>query len=948
MTLADIFSVVLNMSLAANIVILTVYLARLVLQRAPKIYSYLLWALVLFRLLCPVSITSSFSLIPERIGSGEIITEWEDDYIGETHTYFDNRTEYETAVEAGRETIPAGENHFYVVTGSDGISKPKTVENAILPMLATAWLGGMVVLGFYSSVSYIRIRKQTRAAIPFRKNIYLADQVTSPFVMGLFHPAIYLPSTLDDSERCYIIAHERHHIYRGDHIFKALGFLALTIHWFNPLVWLAFSLASCDMEMSCDEAVIRLLGEDIRADYSATLLNLATGRRLFVGSPLAFGEDHPTDRVRNLAKWKKPAIWVIIICILVCAVLAVCLLTDPAQETIIHEDDNNITATKSDQIATNPVQEDSDPAALCKQAIENLKNAESYYIVMEYESSGTTGKEEYFRLGMDFLRRGTNALQGDAIFFNGNYSFQKGTEWNHSSGADVFDPNDWLQLWSPEGKTISNLQVNENRISFDAVWPATGPGYDSCDGTFTYEFDEAGSLVSVTKEYAMFHQNEVAVRTKEQLTPTAHDPQQVYETIRTAAGQYGLHYDDLGISISAQRVSRTGADVLFAAKALEKGTEISDITYGDFLSLERLENDKWVAVKELPGYEYYVGDASYPVADGYGMVHEWQDRFGELPDGHYRLGKLVTVHYTNGTSEQSMFYTEFFLPDSILTGLNPLEDLPEKYSAEQAMLDGCFVQADGIARENKELFHQFAVVTQKRVPSSIRIVNWYYGVDPHYDAFDLSYDGSLYTISWIADGQHHSRQFRYLMHFAGEKERNNMAYDRYEHYVLLNDNTINWNDIWGNLISSATPTPIDHMTVYSDYTYLSKKPQIPTNLAQAVLEFEGETLVNTTDFDRLEKLCILFSDAEFLGCEPKTHSIGVDLNLILTTRDGKSITIELDPDSDLCRIDGEYVFYGAYDEPDYIEKLWYYLDIESWPDAVYDRCPNAFKLQEIG
>ena len=947
MTLADIFSVVLNMSLAANIVILTVYLARLVLQRAPKIYSYLLWALVLFRLLCPVSITSSFSLIPERIGSGEIITEWEDDYIGETHTYFDNRTEYETAVEAGRETIPAGESHFYVVTGSDGISEPKTVENAVLPMLATVWLGGMVVLGFYSSISYIRIRKQTRAVIPFRKNIYVADQVTSPFVMGLFRPAIYLPSALGPWERQYIIAHERHHIRRGDHIFKALGFLALTIHWFNPLVWLAFSLASRYMEMSCDEAVIRRLGEDVRADYSETLLNLATGRRLFAGIPLAFGEDDPVGRVRNLAKWKKPAIWVIIVCILVCAVLAVCLLTNPEEAKANSETQPELEINGT--ITSNPAkQENQDPIDTCKIAIENLKNAESYYVVREYECSGMTGKEEYFRYGMDFLRRGTNSLQGDAIFFNGNYSFQKGTEWNHSSGADVFNPNDWLQLWSPEGKTISNLQVNGNRISFDAVWPATGPGYDSCDGTFTYEFDEDGSLVSVTKEYAMLHHSEVAVTTKQQLTPRAHDPQQVYETIRTAAGQYSFHYDDLGISISAQRVSRTGADVLFAAKALEKGTEISDITYGDFLSLERMENGKWVAVKELPGYEYYVGDASYSVADGYGMVHEWQSRFGELPDGHYRLGKLVTVHYTNGTSEQSMFYTEFFLPDSILTGPIPLENLPEKYGAEQAMIDGCFVQTDGVARENKELFHQFAVVTQQGVPSSIRIVNWYYGDNPHYDAYDLDYDGSVYAISWLADGQRNSRQFRYLKHFTGGKERDNMAYDSYEHYILLNDDTVTWLDIWKNLISSAAPTSIDFMMVYSDYTYLPKKPQIPANLAQAVLEFEGKALVTTTDFDRLEKLHILFTDAEFLGYEPKTHSIGVGLNLLLTTQDGKTITIELDPDNDICRMDGEFIFYGAADEASFIKKLWYYLDIPSWPDAVYEHCENAFRLQDAG
>ena len=115
------------------------------------------------------------------------------------------------------------------------------------------------------------------------------------------------------------------------------------------------------------------------------------------------------------------------------------------------------------------------------------------------------------------------------------------------------------------------------------------------------------------------------------------------------------------------------------------------------------------------------------------------------------------------------------------------------------------------------------------------------------------------------------------------------------------------------------------------------------NPAQAVLEFEGQPLVTTTDFDRLEKIWILFQEAEYLGYEPKTHSVGVGLNLILTSKNGETMTIELDPDSDICRINGEYVFYGAYDEPDYIEKLWYYLGIPSWPDSVYEKYPNAYR-----
>ena len=142
----------------------------------------------------------------------------------------------------------------------------------------------------------------------------------------------------------------------------------------------------------------------------------------------------------------------------------------------------------------------------------------------------------------------------------------------------------------------------------------------------------------------------------------------------------------------------------------------------------------------------------------------------------------------------------------------------------------------------------------------------------------------------------------------------------------------------GSIKSARLP-----QVVYTDLIYETKRPQLPANPSQTVLEFNGESLVTVTDFDRLEKIWILFEEAELMGYEPKTHSVGVGLNLILTSQNGETMTIELDPDSDICRINGEYVFYGAFDEPDYIEKLWYYLGIPSWPDAIYEKYPNAYR-----
>lgn len=287
-----------------------------------------------------------------------------------------------------------------------------------------------------------------------------------------------------------------------------------------------------------------------------------------------------------------------------------------------------------------------------------------------------------------------------------------------------------------------------------------------------------------------------------------------------------------------------------------------------------------------------------------------------------------------------MIFGEFTIPDSILTGPIPLEDLPELYSGEQAMIDGCVVLVDGVARENLALFQEFAEKTWNGEPSFLRIVNCHYGDEYQWSASDLTFDGNQYLVST----EKYSCRYRYLKRFIGEKAWENADHDAYEIFVLVNDDTVTWQDISSGKLEEQD-NGLAYMTVYSHFTYLPKKPQLPMNPAQAALEFEGLELpvVTVTDFDRLEKLWRLFEDAEFLGYEPKTHSIGVGLNLVLSTDDGQTVTIELDPDNDLCRINGEYISYGKPDEPCYILKLWEYLGIGAWPEFLYESCPNAFR-----
>ncbi|MCD8343167.1 MAG: M56 family metallopeptidase [Oscillospiraceae bacterium] len=241
----------LNMSLTAGVVIVVVLLLRLPLRRAPKIISYALWGVVLFRLLCPVSLTSAVSLFSlldaPAADSGALLSRIE--YVPDNIVH----TEYPAVAlpvpalgEAVSAALPQGEEQL----AADPLAAPMTIATYL-------WLAGVTAMAVYAAVSYIRLRRALTAASPLRDNIYLTDGIASAFVLGLFRPRIYLPSSLDAREQPYIIAHERCHIRRGDHIIKALAFAALCVHWFNPLVWLAFILSVRDMEMSCDEAVIR-------------------------------------------------------------------------------------------------------------------------------------------------------------------------------------------------------------------------------------------------------------------------------------------------------------------------------------------------------------------------------------------------------------------------------------------------------------------------------------------------------------------------------------------------------------------------------------------------------------------------------------------------------------------------------------------------------------------
>lgn len=345
----------LNMSITASIIIAAVIIIRFLLKKAPKAFSYALWGVVLLRLLCPITISSQFSVF--NLLHVNTNTTGELQYILETAKYDSTVMTSETATYVPDELpyIPTEgfgqEEHGYsqpmqfeqpletqvvVRPNTDTVEElsPVVVEkeklslSSVINIVGEIWLAGVIVILFVNVISYLKLRNKAAACMKLQGNVYLSDEIDTPFCLGFFPAKIYLPSSLGEQERRYILMHEEYHIKRFDHVVKLFAFLALCIHWFNPLVWLAFVLAGKDMEMSCDEAVMRKMDTDIRVEYSTSLLHLATGRR-FAPSPLAFGEGNPKDRIKNIMNYKKPAFWLIIVTIVVCVIVAVVLGTNP-------------------------------------------------------------------------------------------------------------------------------------------------------------------------------------------------------------------------------------------------------------------------------------------------------------------------------------------------------------------------------------------------------------------------------------------------------------------------------------------------------------------------------------------------------------------------------------------------------------------------------------------
>ena len=343
--LEQIFLKVMDMSRGAGLIIVIVIVSRILLKRFPKYLSYMLWSAVLFRLLCPFTPQAVFGILPD-------VRPVYDEPAAEEDLTLSAETDGFVIPYTGEETMNTPETVRTVPERPDTDSG-KTAEISWQERFVFwgkyVWLSGVGILFLYAELSAVRIHRKTAEAIHFKDNLYLMNEPFPPFVMGIVKPRIYLPGNLGEKEQEYMILHEQVHIRRFDHVVKLAAFAALCIHWFNPLVWVAFVLSCRDMEMSCDEAVIKKLGVNIRADYSASLLAVSVKHRFIRGLPVGFGEGDIKGRIRNLAAFRKTKKGIAALLAVCAGILILCLATahktaapdaeDPIGETAALQDD---------------------------------------------------------------------------------------------------------------------------------------------------------------------------------------------------------------------------------------------------------------------------------------------------------------------------------------------------------------------------------------------------------------------------------------------------------------------------------------------------------------------------------------------------------------------------------------------------------------------------------
>lgn len=920
--MTELFLQILNMSLSASWLVLAVVLLRFVLKKAPKWVNVLLWGLVAIRLLCPFTLESALSLIP----SAEVVS---------PEIMMDPTPTVHTGIDAVNSVVNP------VITESFA-PEPAASANPLqiwLPVASLVWCIGMALMLLYTVISYARLRYQVRTAIRVKDNIYISEFIDSPFVLGLWKPCIYLPFHMDERDRLHVLAHERAHIRRRDHWWKPIGFLLLTIHWFNPLMWLSYILLCRDIELACDEKVIRDLGTDQRADYSQALLHCTVTHRSIAACPIAFGEVGVKDRVKNVLNYKKPAFWVILLCLILVVIVSVCFLTNPETENAgglpitmtleyVNRSQAHLIFQYSKELPDGEFQ--IAEAYTLEQLVDGnwkelprLREEQDLAIVAEVNNADYDAwslpdwSEDYGRLP------------------DGTYRIKKDISVTSDSGKTETRPiyaeftiggtaEDYLTLKlediSPTGATLYQQETVED--TFDLTYDGNeGYWLESLqDGQWIY-LDPTGYVEPIFENekryiYELYSSDHIEL-----------DWSHLYGEL--PAGTYRIAREVTYTGGASPRVCTIYAEFTVGS---DWGLDLFiDRIYEDSITLNVITDDS------LPAGEYFYVNSFLQVKERIGswadvisirespkgqniltespsITLSWSGEHYQLTEGEHRIVIQIRHVLPDGTAEYNTFF-EYFDPSTYAWG---------------AALDVIGVSCTGqdVSIEYRQTF--------TKIPT----------------------EGSLSETAMLGL----------------QKRENNQWVDferTYGNSDLSDAGTINLSAYFGELPSGTyrlvryvtrhfTDGTTDTRPIYASFA-VDLPITLPNTLSSCIVRDGSEEMVTVTDPDRLERLRTLLASAKAVTDRPDPEDM--TLNLTLTGTGGSTVEILLDWHSDICYMDGKYYDYGpgtddngsidnrtklfqilgiSYTDPDTLIKI---LDnVNSDPKRETARLKEALKL----
>ena len=824
--MSEVFLKVVNMSISAGWLVLTVLALRLILKKAPKWVNVLLWGIVAIRVICPFSIESALSLIPstETI-SPEIMMDW--------------TPEISTGIEPLDQVVnPVISTSF----APQGMASANPLQ-ILIPVAANLWLLGVLILLAYTAISYLTLRYKLRTAVILRDNVFQCETVSSPFVLGILKPRIFLPYAMDGKNLSHVVAHEKAHIRRKDHWWKPLGFLLLTVYWFNPLMWVAYVLLCRDIELACDEKVIAELGNEQRADYTHALVACAVNRRMIAACPLAFGEIGVKDRVKSILNYRKPTFWIIVTAVVVCIVVAVCFLTNPL-----------------------------DSADYLK--FTGWSNDPAYPDQMNYE-----------------INLGNRAMSGEIYveqWINGTCVTSAPVVMTRFVDSIHITVRDRWEAGEMVGTEI-DIETNQYGGSLTTYFPVP----ENYDGAYHYARNELNKRIKLAPGQEVILEarsfqcgNGVRPFDVETLisNPKLLESQDCILVIRAVFSD-----DPLGVTYESEVSSPMTVlrakilevhDDYFLVEPVKGSWELSSASkievpirnmspspepqVGDILNIEydgqiletypaRINKVYHLALEQTRYYSTIMVPTDT-------KLHGLQAGALLLPIAGDTYRYLLTDNTGEGVTadEQIYAFTEPDLNRTIDWEVYSLKEYPDlsvvmilskeegpwlcTYSppgrcSDTALSDainaGYVVMEDGVATHGQDIWKSFYEDAQMGKAGSV-IVAHYLTLDPercdtaYFEAFNqdypslnlyhLAFDGTTYTLSFTDSGVEYIRTYEYLMKLeaSGTPLVGNTEHKSIVHYALTHDTEHTWKELWGSLASSASPAAIDFYPIYAE------------------------------------------------------------------------------------------------------------------------------------